>query len=145
MSKATNELGTAVDPSRVDAVILVGGKGTRLRPLTLSAPVSSNPAFAAELSTNQAGKEFQVTIKTVPPLRAGNAQGQITMKSSSTNMPVIHVSVWANVQPVITVVPPQIGLGAAPLANATAAMVSIRNNGTNTLALSEPEIGRAHV
>ncbi len=109
-------------------------------PLTLSAPVSSNPAFAAELSTNQAGKEFQVTVKTVPPLRAGNAQGQITMKSSSTNMPVIHVSVWANVQPVITVVPPQIGLGAAPLANATAAMVSIRNNGTNTLALSEPAV-----
>ena len=55
-------------------------------------------------------------------------------------MPVINVSVWANVQPVITVMPPQIGLGAAPLANATAAAVSIRNNGTNTLALSEPAV-----
>ena len=29
---------STVDPSRVDAVILVGGKGTRLRPLPLSAP-----------------------------------------------------------------------------------------------------------
>jgi len=109
-------------------------------PLALSAPASSSPAFAAELRTNQPGKEFQLIIKTVPPLPAGNAQGQVTMKASSTNMPVINVSVWANVQPVITVMPPQIGLGAAPLANATAAMVSIRNNGTNTLALSEPAI-----
>ena len=109
-------------------------------PLTLSAPASSNPAFAVELRTNQPGKEFQLIIKTVPPLPPGNAQGQVSMKTSSTNMPVINVSVWANVQPVITVMPPQIGLGAAPLANATAAVVSIRSNGTNTLALSEPAV-----
>ena len=109
-------------------------------PLTLSAPASSNPAFAVELRTNQPGKEFQLIIKTVPSLPPGNAQGQVSMKTSSTNMPVINVSVWANVQPVITVMPPQIGLGAAPLANATAAVVSIRSNGTNTLALSEPAV-----
>ena len=65
-------------------------------PLTLSAPESSHPAFTAELSTNQPGKEFQLLVKTVPPLPAGNVHGQITLKTSSTNMPVIQVNALAN-------------------------------------------------
>lgn len=109
-------------------------------PLTLSAPECNNRAFAVELRTNQPGKEFQLIIKTVPPLPAGNVQGQITLKTSSTNMPVINVNAWANVQPVLTVMPPQIMLPVAPLANALAPTISIRNSGTNMLALSEPAL-----
>lgn len=109
-------------------------------PLTLSAPECNNRAFAVELRTNQPGKEFQLIVKTVPPLPAGNLQGQITLKTSSTNMPVVNVSAWANVQPVLTVMPPQIMLPVAPLANALTPSISIRNIGTNTLALSEPAL-----
>ena len=76
----------------------------------------------------------------MPPLPAGNVQGQITLKTSSTNLPVINVSAWANVQPVVVAVPAQIALPMAPLANAMPSTVSIRNNGTNTLALSEPTV-----
>jgi mannose-1-phosphate guanylyltransferase len=41
-----------VDPSRVDAVILVGGKGTRLRPLTLSAPKPMLPTAGVPFLTH---------------------------------------------------------------------------------------------
>jgi len=109
-------------------------------PLTLSAPEGNNAAFAAELKTNVPGKQFELVVRTVPPLPAGNAQGQITLKTSSTNVPVINVTAWANVQPVVVAMPAQIALPMAPLANPMPSAVSIRNNGTNTLTLSEPVV-----
>ena len=128
---------TSETPSNATTVRIVNNEEA---PLTLSAPESSNPAFATELRTNQAGKEFQLIVKTVPPLPPGNVQGQITLKTSSTNMPVINVSAWANVQQAVMVMPSQITLPAAPLANPMPSSISIRNNGTNTLALSEPAV-----
>ena len=109
-------------------------------PLTLSAPENSNPAFAVELKTNQPGKEFELTVRTVPPLPPGNRQGQITLKTSSTNMPVINVNAWANVQPMVAVMPSQISLPAAPLTNPMPYTLTLRNNSTNALALSEPMV-----
>ncbi|GAS98981.1 nucleoside-diphosphate-sugar pyrophosphorylase family protein [Mycolicibacterium canariasense] len=41
-----------VDPSKVDAVILVGGQGTRLRPLTLSAPKPMLPTAGLPFLTH---------------------------------------------------------------------------------------------
>ena len=68
-------------------------------PITLSEPESNNKTFTAELKTTQPGKEFQVIITAVPPLAPGNVQGQISLKTSSSNMPVINVTAWENVQP----------------------------------------------
>ena len=70
-------------------------------PITLSPPESNNKSFAAELKTNIAGKDFQVIISAVPPFDQANRQGQITLKTSSTNMPVISITAWANVQEAI--------------------------------------------
>ena len=94
---------TSEAPSNATTVRIVSNEGA---PLTVSAPASSNPAFAAELITNQPGKEFQLIVKTVPPLPAGNVQGQVTLKTSSTNMAVISVSAWANRQPAVPVSQP---------------------------------------
>jgi len=133
---------TAESPSAATTVRIVSNEEA---PLTLSAPEGNNAAFAAELKTNQAGKQFELVIRTVPPLPAGNAQGQITLRTSSTNLPVINVTAWANVQPVVVAMPAQIALPVAPLANATPSAVSIRNNGTNTLTLSEPVVNAKSV
>jgi copper(I)-binding protein len=125
---------TSETPSNGTTVRIVSNEEA---PLTLSAPECNNAAFAAELRTNEPGKQFELAIRTVPPV-AGNVQGQITLKTSSTNMPVISVGAMANVQPVVVATPSVINLPRAPLANLAATAVTIRNNGTNTLALSEP-------
>lgn len=128
---------TAESPSNSTTVRIVSNEEA---PLALFSPESDNPAFSAELRTNQAGKEFQLIVKTVPPLPAGRVQGQITLKTSSTNMPVINVRTWANVQQAVVVMPSQISLPAAPLTNETARTITIRNNAANPLTLREPEV-----
>ena len=126
---------TPESPLATTAVRIVNHEET---PLTLSTPEGNNPAFAAELKTNQPGKEFDLVVKTVSSLPAGNVQGQFTLKTSSTNVPVIKVSVWANVQQTVIVMPSQITLPAGPLANQRSFFVTIRNNGTNAMVLTEP-------
>jgi Protein of unknown function (DUF1573) len=114
-------------------------------PITLSAPQCNNPAFSVELKTNQPGKEFRLVIAPVSPLSSGNAQAQITVKTSSTNMPVITITAYANVRPAVTINPPQIVLRAAPLAQPLTNTISFIDNSTNAMALSEPTINATGV
>jgi hypothetical protein len=133
---------TSESPSNATTVRIVNNEDA---PLTLAAPESNNRAFAADIRTNQPGKEFQLIVKTVPPLPAGSVQGQITIKTSSTNMPVINLTALANVQQTLMVMPSQINLPPGLLANATPFIISIRNSGTNALVLTEPTVNAKDV
>lgn len=109
-------------------------------PLTLLEPHSSNPAFSAELKTNQVGKGFELTITAKRPLNSGTMNGQITMKTTSTNAPVVTVPFWANVQSAVMVFPPQITLPPAPLTNKVTPSITIQNNSTNKLTVTDAEV-----
>jgi hypothetical protein len=106
-------------------------------PLTLSNPEVNNPSFSATLKTNQPGKEFEMTVSIVPPIRTGYSQATVTLKTSSTAMPTITANIGANVQAAVTVIPQQITLPPGPLANQTMPSVTIQNNSTNLLTLSD--------
>ncbi len=109
-------------------------------PLTLSPPESSNKALTATLVTNVPGKSFQLQIHTADPLQPGSAQTQISMHTSLTNMAVLNVPVYVNVQPPIVIVPARISVQPAPLTAAVTNSVTIQNNSTNALTLSEPTV-----
>jgi hypothetical protein len=106
----------------------------------LSAPESNNRGFTATVTTNQPNKDFQVTITTVPPLPTGPVNAEVSIKTSSTNAPVIKIPFWVNVQPAIMLMPPSVLLPASPLGQRTTPTIMIQNNSTNQLALSEAAV-----
>jgi hypothetical protein len=106
-------------------------------PITLSKPEISNTNFSATLKTNQPGKEFEMTISIVSPIRTGYSQAQVTIKTSSSTVPTLTANIGANVQAAVTVVPQQITLPPGPLANQTMPSITIQNNATNMLTLSD--------
>jgi hypothetical protein len=130
-------------PSNATAVVKIISHMDQ--PITLSEPECNNHSFAAELKTIQPGKEFELIVKTVPPFGPGNVQGAITLKTSATNMPTLSVMAIAMVQPAVVVTPPQVFLSAAPLGGAMSTTVSVRNNGTNSLSLSDAAVNATGV
>ena len=111
----------------------------------LSAPKCSSPAFAAEIRTNHPGKEFQLDIKALPPFKPGNTQGSVTLTTSSTNLPLLTVGVWAIVQPRISVIPAQVTLPPPPLATRLVATVTVQNNTTNLVTIFDPAMNQKNV
>lgn len=109
-------------------------------PLTLSAPESNNRFFAAEVKTKQPGKEFEVVVRPVPPLQSENTGGVITLKTSSTNAPVITINTAAMLQPTLAVNPPTITLPPPPNTNNVKPVIYIRNNGSSPFKLSDPMV-----
>jgi hypothetical protein len=109
-------------------------------PVTLSEVHCTNPAFQAKLNTVREGKEFELEVTAVAPFQATTNWTAVTIKTSAAKMPLITVNCSLNVQPLIAVIPPQISLPAGPLTNALLSIVSIRNNSTNALVLSEPTV-----
>jgi copper(I)-binding protein len=125
-------------PDEESASLVVTITNNTEEPMILSAPQSNNRMFMAQLVTNQPGRAYQLKISTVPPMGVGSIQGQILVKTTWTNAPVIPVTVLANVQPAVMVMPSYMTLAPGPLPNAVTNSVTIQNNSKTPLTLSEP-------
>ncbi len=110
------------------------------QPLGLFAPEINNRAFAAELQMDQPGKEYRLIVKAVPPVAPGTPQGQITLKTSSPQMPVINITAHVNVQPALSAMPSVIMLPLGVISNKLPTTVTIQNYASKPLALSDPTV-----
>jgi hypothetical protein len=108
--------------------------------MAITSVESNNKVFQTEVTTNTPGKEYQIIVKAVPPLSPGNQQGQLTVKTTSTNAPTLSISVIMNVQAAVAVMPAQMTIPPAPLGSKITQSVTIQNNGTNTLSVSDPKV-----
>lgn len=64
-------------------------------PLTLGPPETSSHSLAATLKTNVPGKEYELTVRALPPLPRGNIFGRVRLPTSSTNAPLLEIPVFA--------------------------------------------------
>jgi hypothetical protein len=113
------------------------------QPLTLSDLQCTNSSFTAELKTVKEGKEFELRITAIPPFNSPSVIAPVTVKTSSTNMPLINVSAYVVVQQPVTVTPTQIILAPGPFTNAVKQVIVIRSTGTNALVLSDASVNVA--
>jgi hypothetical protein len=100
----------------------------------------TNRSFRAELKTVRAGKEFELYITAIPPFEASPVRAPVSLKTSWSRMPTINVSAYVTVQPPVIVTPRQIMLPPGPLASVSSPAVTILNNGTNSLVLSDASV-----
>lgn len=109
-------------------------------PLELYEPVCDNQAFQTSLKTLQPGKEFELAVTLDPAKQSGNLTVPISIKTSSTNMPVISIIAFAVVQPEVMATPAQIMLSPGLLKTNVQSSVTIQYNQTGALVLSEPAV-----
>jgi hypothetical protein len=112
-------------------------------PISITEVTNSNKSFSAEVKTIKEGKEFELHITAEPPFTQPTTFSQISIKTSSPQVPPLHVTAYATVQMQVTVLPQQINLPAGPLTNAITQTVSVYYRGTNAFNLSEPKISLA--
>jgi hypothetical protein len=106
-------------------------------PLSIYEAQSSSPAIGVELKTNEIGKDYEVVVSAKAPFKQGNnPSGQITFKTTATNMATVNIGVTAAIMPVMRVSPPLIVLDAAPLTNVVQRPVNIEYLGSQPIQVS---------
>jgi hypothetical protein len=107
------------------------------QPVTLSDLQLSNANFRAELKTVKEGKEFELNVTAIAPFTNSPVMAPITLKTSTTNMPILNITAYAVVQQAVTVTPSQLSVPSGPLPSALTLSIAIRNSSTNLLTLSD--------
>ena len=106
--------------------------------INLEKPESNNPNFKTEMKTLVPGKEFELSVTYAPTSTNSPPQSMITMKSTSTNLPIVSVTAYAMPQPAVVAMPQAIRLPAGPLSPNYRQPVTIRVNSSNPVQLTEP-------
>jgi hypothetical protein len=107
----------------------------------ISAPVWNDASIQAELKTLREGKEFELIVtRLVPTEGEGSHTIPITLKTSSPRMPVVTVSTYTTILPAVKLAPPRALLSQSPLTNAEQLTVTVRNQSTNAITLTEPSL-----
>lgn len=110
-------------------------------PMAIVGVQSGHPGFAATIEAVNPGREFELSISTVPPVGRGTVSTAVTLEPADTNLAPVRVMAYAVEQRPLTVSPISLVLPAGPVrAGTRRPSVTIRNNTSQPFALSEVSI-----
>lgn len=127
--------------TRLDQVV---SRSVRIRnrvdpPVAITQVSSDQRMFRAELREITPGREFELTLTTVPPLREGTINARVTMETTNPEMPELAVQAVATVLPAVQVAPAEIVLTSPKLAAAEKRLVVVFNHRADDLRLFDLE------
>jgi hypothetical protein len=108
--------------------------------MTLEEPASSHAAFKLAVKPVRPGKEFDVQISASPSGLTGPVQLPMSLRTSLANVPTINFTVIASVQPALQAMPGEVVLPPGPLTGPTVFTISVRNNATDPVTVSEASL-----
>jgi len=113
-------------------------------PITVHNPECSSDRYRVDLRTLKPGREFQLSVTTVPPLTNGLNLGLITFTTSVPQKPVVAISAQIVVQP-LQIFPPRVVLYGHTNDEPFQRSVIIKNNQGYALQLSKVSINSDEV
>ena len=109
-------------------------------PLTLAAPACGNPRIVPRLHTVKEGQEYRLEVQVEPPPNPGNVFGQVTIKTSATNMAELRIPVFALVQDEVIALPSPLAIPARLTGPSVRQTISIRSFWDQPLVLGEASL-----
>lgn len=110
------------------------------QPVEISEVVLTNDCFTASVETVQAGKEYKLIVTALPLVGKTSSSASIIVKTSYGKVPELKATAYASVRPAVTIQPPRIALPAGVLKAPERFNLTLSNNSTNALELSDAQV-----
>jgi len=96
--------------------------------------------FQVQLRELSAGKEYEITLVTVPPLNEGFTQGKVTIETDCKEQPTVEMFVYAMVPPRLTLIPTVV-MVPNPLEEDARRSLTLRNEGETPVHVKQVLVG----
>jgi hypothetical protein len=105
-------------------------------PANITDVKSTNPSFQAEIKTLEEGKQYELIVTLVPPLRSGSTNGSIEMSTGVPESPKLTIPVRAYVTSEVEVLPSKLTIRTGRVGNLKR-YLTVRNNSKKPIKISD--------
>jgi len=114
-------------------------------PIKILSVENRTAAFHGEIKETSPGREYTLTVKTVPPLKMGTNSDVLLLKTDHPEIREVKISASCYVTPSVHVSPRQLVIPAGPLTNGIERAIFVQHSTAAPLTLSEIAVNHDQV